>query len=113
MPPRSQKHRLADIVEMIDRVYTYTKGDLSRALEDGVVRDAVLYNLTIVGEAAKHVSEDVRQRAPEVNWSGAAGLRDVLIHRYHRTDMTVIAALDDALKTTKAGVERLLHELDG
>jgi uncharacterized protein with HEPN domain len=98
---------------MIDRVYSHTEGDLSWALEDGPIRDAVLYNLTIVGEAAKHVSEETRRRAPEVNWSGAAGLRDVLIHRYHRTDMTVIAALDDALRTTKAAVERLLRELDG
>ncbi len=98
---------------MIDRVYAHTEGDLHRALEAGIVRDAVLYNLTIVGEATKHVSEDMRRRAPEVNWSGAAGLRDVLVHAYHRTDMQVIAALDDELKTTKRGVERLLRELDG
>ena len=97
---------------MIDRVYSYTEGNLRNALEEGAVRDAVLYNLTIVGEAAKHVSDDVRRRAPEVNWSGAAGLRDVLVHRYHRTDMDVIRALDDELKTMKAGVERLLGELD-
>lgn len=112
MPPRSQRHRLQDIIEMIDRVYTFTEGDLRRALEEGVVRDAILYDLTIVGEAAKHVSEDVRRRAPEVNWSGAAGLRDVLVHQYHRTDMQVIAALDAELKATRAGVERILRELD-
>ncbi len=97
---------------MIDRVYSHTRGNLRVALEDGLVRDAVLYDLTIVGKAAKHVSDDMRRRAPEVNWSGAAGLRDVLIHRYYRTDMEVVIALDDVLRATKAGIERLLQELD-
>ena len=48
--------------------------------------DAVLRNLQIIGEAAKAVPADVRQRHPEVDWKGMAGLRDVLAHAYFGLD---------------------------
>ena len=48
--------------------------------------DAALRNLQIIGEAAKAVPADVRQRHPEVDWKGMAGLRDVLAHAYFGLD---------------------------
>jgi uncharacterized protein with HEPN domain len=54
----------------------------------GLVYDAVLRNLEVLGEAAKKVPEDVRNRYPWVEWRAIAGLRDVLAHAYF--------ALDDA-----------------
>lgn len=47
-----------------------------------LVIDAVLRNLEVIGEACKHVPEDIKERHPEVAWRGMAGLRDVIIHRY-------------------------------
>jgi uncharacterized protein with HEPN domain len=42
--------------------------------------------LEIIGEAAKAVSDETRARYPDVEWSKAARLRDLLIHGYHRID---------------------------
>ncbi|MEX2571934.1 MAG: DUF86 domain-containing protein [Gemmatimonadota bacterium] len=63
---------------------------------DGVARDrfdtdlllqaAVIRYIEVMGEAAKHVSEATRQRAPTIPWRAIAGMRDVLIHAYRSVD---------------------------
>jgi uncharacterized protein with HEPN domain len=45
-------------------------------------RDAIVRNLELIGEAAKHVPEEIRSRHPDVKWRKIGGLRDVLIHSY-------------------------------
>jgi len=51
---------------------------------------AVARNLEIIGEAAKHVPEDIRARHPEIAWKRIAGLRDMLIHQYFGLDVDVV-----------------------
>ena len=38
----------------------------------------------IIGEAARAMSPEGRVAHPEVDWSGLVGLRNVLVHAYHR-----------------------------
>lgn len=47
-----------------------------------LVFGAVNRNLTILGEAAKNVPDDVRERQPDVPRRKMAGFRDVAIHFY-------------------------------
>jgi uncharacterized protein with HEPN domain len=59
-----------------------------------MVYDAVLYNLQILGEAAKKIPDQVRQRYPEIDWRGVAGLRDVLSHAYFALDNATLIEAD-------------------
>lgn len=38
----------------------------------------------IIGEAARAMSPDGRAHYPEVDWPGLVGLRNILVHAYHR-----------------------------
>ena len=44
----------------------------------------MMRNLEIIGEAAKHVSDELREKHSIIPWRQVAGLRDVLIHDYRR-----------------------------
>jgi len=51
-----------------------------------LVYDAVLRNMEILGEAAKHIPDDIRHKYPQIDWRGIAGLRDILAHAYFALD---------------------------
>jgi uncharacterized protein with HEPN domain len=50
----------------------------------------MIYCLQIIGEAVKHIPDEVRDRHPEIAWKRVAGMRDVLIHRYWGIDLEVV-----------------------
>ncbi len=54
------------------------------------VFDAVMRNLEIIGEAAKHIPSDIRSQYPAVDWRRIAGLRDVVIHEYFGVDIEIV-----------------------
>ena len=107
---------LEDMVEAIRRVLEYTEG-LTREsfLRDQKTIDAVVRNLEVLGEAAKHVPEAVRSRHDSIAWKKIAGLRDVLAHDYFGIDEDILwdvvsnkvvglgPLLDRALSTMRAG----------
>lgn len=50
-------------------------------------QDAIIRQLTLLGEAAKQVSPEFRDAHPEIPWKRIAGLPDVVFHAYFRVDL--------------------------
>ena len=50
-------------------------------------QDAVIRNLTIIGEAAGQVFEPFMAAHPEIPWQQMAGMRNILVHRYFGVDL--------------------------
>ena len=48
---------------------------------------ALLKCIEIIGEAATHVSETIRRRAPSVPWADIVGMRNRLVHLYFDIDI--------------------------
>lgn len=55
--------------------------------------EQVLWNLTVLGEAAKRVSAETRERFADVPWSLMARLRDRLTHHYEGIDWRVVTVV--------------------
>jgi uncharacterized protein with HEPN domain len=41
-----------------------------------------LRNLEIIGEAVKHLSDDTKQRYPQVKWRKIGDFRNIVVHEY-------------------------------
>ncbi|RLA86953.1 MAG: nucleotidyltransferase [Deltaproteobacteria bacterium] len=82
---------LEDIRESCLKIIRYTQNLNFEAFRtDEKTLDAVIRNLTIIGEAVKHLPEEIRKRYPGVNWRAIAGLRDIVVHEYFGIDKEIL-----------------------
>jgi len=89
--PREYKAYLKDILEAIRKIENYTKDVSFDDFEvDELIQDGLVRNLEVIGEAAKSIPENIKNKKPEVEWKKIAGLRDILIHAYFGIDEDIV-----------------------
>lgn len=64
--------------------------DLEALAADRQRRDALLWNFTVLGEAAAQLDADIKARFPEVPWAQPARLRNRIIHGYWSIDLEIL-----------------------
>ena len=82
---------LEDIRNSCRRIEEYV-GEMCREefLADTKTYDAVVRNLEIVGEAARHIPEEVARMTPVIDWRRIADMRNVLAHAYFGIDDDIL-----------------------
>src|SRR3954467_8783682 len=74
-------------------IESYTARGREAFDNDSAVRDAILYQIVILGEAAKAVAKadpSLASELSEVEWSLLARMRDRVAHRYWETDHEIV-----------------------
>jgi uncharacterized protein with HEPN domain len=91
MPARDWKFRIEDIIGNIQEVLELTQGmDFTTFSEDNRTVKAVLFNLAIIGEAARRVPAKITEKYSSLPWRVMGDLRNVVIHEYFGVDLKII-----------------------
>ncbi|MFU8890119.1 MAG: DUF86 domain-containing protein [Anaerosomatales bacterium] len=112
---RSESAYVADMLQACERMLVFASGvsdeDLMR--HDRPHRGAVLHELIVLGEAAKHVSDSRRTMMPAIPWADMTGMRDKLVHYYHGVDeLLVVNAVRTSVPAILPLLRTMLAEMD-
>ena len=91
MPKREDAVRLRHMLDATQKAQQFIKGRTRAEIErDETLTLALVRLLEIIGEAAKSVSPETRQRYPDIPWKEITGTRDRLIHGYFDVDWNIL-----------------------
>jgi len=85
------QERIQDMLEAIAEIEVFVAGmSQSQFLADAKTQKAVVANLTIIGEAARHVPDDLSQKYQEIPWILIRGMRNRIVHGYYEVDPAIV-----------------------
>ncbi|MBI1788484.1 MAG: DUF86 domain-containing protein [Acidobacteria bacterium] len=74
---------LQDIRDASDALAGFVAGQNEAAFsQNDLLRSAVVHKLTVIGEAASRLPDEIRQRHPEIPWRDVIAFRNILVHAY-------------------------------
>ena len=113
MKRNSCKLFVEDMLEATNKIERYTKGmSYSKFESSEVIVDAVIRNIEIIGEAAKNIPEEIKEKYPDIPWHRIIGLRNIAIHEYFGVDLNIIwEIITKNLPETKPRIETMLKSL--
>ncbi len=96
-----------DILNAANLILDFVDGfNKETFVDDWKTRSAVLYQLTVVGEAVKRLSKEFRAQHTHIPWSLIAGMRDHLVHGYDLVDW------DEVWQTANKDIPDLLKKIE-
>lgn len=112
MTERTIRDYLQDILDTIESCERFIEGmDFDEFISDEKTTFAVRHALEIIGEAVKHIPDEIRKEYPSVPWRKIAGTRDVMIHAYFGVNLDVVwKTAKERLPELKNEVEKILKE---
>jgi uncharacterized protein with HEPN domain len=105
---------LLDIFDSARFAQEYVEDMSAEAFEsDRRTRGAVIYEILIIGEAAKKVSSEFKAAHSAIPWKKMTGMRDVLVHDYRDVDVpNVWATVTESIPALIAALEPMIASLE-
>jgi uncharacterized protein with HEPN domain len=83
--------RLLHILDAIESIESYVGNvDFARFSSETMRFDACIRQLSVLGEAANHLSDQLYHSVNEIPWPEIIALRNLVIHEYFGVDKRVI-----------------------
>jgi uncharacterized protein with HEPN domain len=74
---------LGEMIAAAERAGELVSGITVEALQADQLRsESLLWNFTVLGEAASQLSDDIKERFPRIPWQQPARLRNRIVHGY-------------------------------
>ena len=104
---------LRHILDAITHIENFSRGITSASVlkDHPLERAGIERMLSIIGEAAKNLSPQLRKQYPDIPWKATAGMRDKIMHHYFGVDYeAVFETMKRDLPVLKQGITKILTE---
>ena len=82
---------IADILESIDAIEDFTRDyDYEEFISDRKTYSATLREFIVIGEAISNISEDIKERFPDIDWRMIKDFRNFIVHEYFGIDISIV-----------------------
>jgi uncharacterized protein with HEPN domain len=82
------RHILDAIQEITD--FLYNTSSFGEFQANKILQSACIHQLEIIGEAANHISKEITNLFPDIEWREISGLRNLLVHEYFGVDLLIV-----------------------
>ena len=106
---REWRFYVNDMIEFAEKVQLFTDGmDQDTFVSDALTYDATLRNLELIGEAATHIPDAIREAHPEIPRTAIIAVRNRIAHGYLGIDNDIIwSIILDAVPTLLPALRRI------
>lgn len=107
------KIRLQHILQAIDEIQKYLlSADFNTFLENSMMRFACVKQMEIVGEAANHISAELKSKFLTIAWAQIVGMRNVFAHEYFGIDARLVwDIIKNDLPELKENIQNILRSI--
>jgi uncharacterized protein with HEPN domain len=104
---------LTKMIDAADQAQQLTADMTVGQLEaDRQRRDALLWNFTVLGEAAGQLSAELKDKFPDIPWQQPIRLRNRIVHGYWSVDLEVLhTTATEQLPAFTASLSRVLSNI--
>lgn len=108
---KDDKLYLLHIKEAIEWIEEFTNAGETEFFKDRKTQDAVLRNLHTLSESTQRLSDELKDKYPDVDWRTIAAFRNVVVHDYLGVDLDRIwDIVEDDLPILKNKIGIILGE---
>ena len=91
MSHRLWKYRIKDILESVKKIQMYVEQmEFEDFQRDEKTIDAVIRNFIVIGEAARHIPDDISAKYPNIPWRVMGDMRNFAVHEYWGVELRTI-----------------------
>lgn len=110
-PEERSKERLLHIRAAIKKIEDYTAGySESQFCTESITNEAVLFQLSIIGEAISHVEKNILSKY-DYPWSQVKSFRNVIVHEYFGIRLDKVwSILTEDLTELETVVDKILKQ---
>ena len=109
---RSERERLLDILEAIERIEKYASQGREAFNRDELIQNWMVNHITIIGEACRALPNDFQADYSEVDWADIIAMRNILVHHYFGIDLDAIwSVVERDIPELKLNIQVILSQL--
>jgi uncharacterized protein with HEPN domain len=109
---RSERERLLDIFEAIERIEKYAAQGKAAFENDELIQNWMVNHIALIGEACRALPDDFQARYANVPWADIIAMRNILVHHYFGIDKEAVwSVVDRDIPELKFDIQTILREL--